>query len=59
MNCQLDYWHSNETRKFNMSKGSGRRPISVPRKKFDDQWDKIFTNPRKPKKEENEIYNQK
>ena len=27
-------------------KGSKPRPISVPRKKFDDNWDKIF----KPKK---------
>lgn len=27
-------------------KGSKPRPISVPRKKFDDNWDKIF-KPRK------------
>ncbi len=40
--------------KFNMSKGSDRRPIQVPRKKFDEQWDKIFHNPRKPKKEEDQ-----
>ena len=29
-------------------KGSKPRPISVPRKKFDDNWDKIF-KPRKKK----------
>ena len=29
-----------------MSKGSTRRPIKVPKKQFDDNWEKIF----KPKK---------
>lgn len=29
-----------------MSKGSARRPASVPKKAFDSNWDKIF----KPKK---------
>jgi|TARA_R110000822_G_scaffold175029_1_gene314628 hypothetical protein len=25
-----------------MSKGSKPRPLAVPKKKFDDNWDKIF-----------------
>lgn len=33
-----------------MSKGSKPRPISVPKKQFDENWDKIFNN--KEKKED-------
>ena len=34
-----------------MSKGSGRRPAKVPRKQFEDNWDKVFgkKKPQKPK----------
>ena len=31
-------------------KGSKPRPISVPRKKFDDNWDKIFKSKKKTTK---------
>jgi len=29
-------------------KGSKPRPLSVPRKKFDDSWDRIFKKKNKP-----------
>lgn len=31
-------------------KGSGRRPLSVTRKEFEENWDKLFKNSKKKKK---------
>ena len=35
-----------------MGKGSKPRPVSIPRKQFEDNWDKIFNNKDKEKKNE-------
>lgn len=32
-------------------KGSKPRPLSIPRKQFDDNWERIFGKSKKPKKE--------
>lgn len=31
-----------------MSKGSKRRPMRVPKDKFEDNWEKVFGNGKKP-----------
>jgi len=34
-------------------KGDKQRPLSVPRKQFEDNWDKIFNNKNKESKDAN------
>ncbi len=34
--------NQHEHRETRGGKGSGRRPLGVPKKQFDDNWDKIF-----------------
>jgi len=35
-----------------MGKGSKPRPVNIPRKQFEDNWDKIFNNKNKEKKDD-------
>ena len=39
-------------------KGSKPRPLSVDRKKFDENWDRIFNKKQEPTSESLDVYNE-